>query len=51
MSEENKVLARRSWEVVTEASLDTLKDGLAEEYADDFILHEAGEDIASASRV
>ena len=45
MSEENKALARRSWEVVTEASLDTLKDALAEVYADDFILHEAGEDI------
>jgi len=45
MSEENKALARRSWEVVTEASLDTLKDALAEVYAHDFILHEAGEDI------
>ena len=45
MSEENKALARRSWEVVTQASLDTLKDALAEVYADDFILHEAGEDI------
>ena len=45
MSEENKALARRSWEVVTEASLDNLKDALAEVYANDFILHEAGEDI------
>jgi len=45
MSEENKALARRSWEVVTEGSLDTLEDALAEVYADDFILHEAGEDI------
>ena len=45
MSEENKALARRSWEVVTEASLNTLKDALAEVYADDFILHEADEDI------
>jgi steroid delta-isomerase-like uncharacterized protein len=45
MSEENKALARRSWEVVTEGSLDTLEDALAEVYAEDFILHEAGEDI------
>ena len=45
MSEENKALARRSWEVVTEASLDNLKDALAEVYANDFILHEADEDI------
>jgi steroid delta-isomerase-like uncharacterized protein len=45
MSEENKALARRSWEVVTEGSLDTLEDALAEVYANDFILHEASEDI------
>ena len=45
MSEENKALARRSWEVVTGGSLDTLEDALAEVYADDFILHEADEDI------
>ncbi len=45
MSEENKALARRSWELVTEGSLDILEDALAEVYADDFILHEAGEDI------
>ena len=44
-TEENKALARQSWEVVTEESLDTLEDALAEVYADDFILHEAGEDI------
>jgi steroid delta-isomerase-like uncharacterized protein len=42
MSEENKALARRSWEVVTQESLNTLEDALAEVYADDFILHEAG---------
>ena len=42
MSEENKALARRSWEVVAQGSLDTLEDALAEVYADDFILHEAG---------
>ena len=40
-AEENKALARRSWEVVTQGSLDTLEDALAEVYADDFILHEA----------
>jgi len=45
MSEENKALARRSWEVVTEGSLDTLGDALAEVYVDDYVLHEAGEDI------
>ncbi len=45
MSEENKALARRSWEVVAQGSLDTLEDALAEVYADDVILHEAGEDI------
>ena len=45
MSEENKALARRSWEVVTGGSLDTLEDAFAEVYADDFILHEADEDI------
>jgi steroid delta-isomerase-like uncharacterized protein len=44
-AEENKALARRSWEVGTGESLDTLEDALAEVYADDFILHEAGEDI------
>ena len=26
MSEENKVLTRRSWEIVTEGNLDTLED-------------------------
>ena len=45
MSEENKALARRSWEIGTEGNLDTLEDALAEVYANDFILHEAGEDI------
>src|SRR5215217_2541871 len=45
MSEENKALARRSWEVVAQGSLDTLKDALAEVYADDVVLHEPGEDI------
>ena len=45
MSEENKALARRSWEIVTEGSLDTLEDALAEVYADDVVLHEPDEDI------
>ena len=45
MSEESKALARRSWEVVIQAPLDTLEDALAEVYADDFILHEPDEDI------
>jgi steroid delta-isomerase-like uncharacterized protein len=45
VSEENKALARRSWEVVTEGSLDTLEDVFAEVYANNFILHEADEDI------
>ena len=45
MSEENKVLTRRSWEIVTEGSLDTLEDALAEVYADDIILHESDEDV------
>ena len=44
-AEENKALARRSWEIVTEGSLDTLEDALAEVYADDFVLHEPDEDI------
>ena len=45
MSEENKALARRSWEVVTGGSLDTLEDAFAEVYTQDFILHELDEDI------
>ena len=45
MSEENKALARRSWEVVTEGSLDTLEDALAEVYTEDFVMHEPAEDI------
>ena len=45
MSEENKALARRSWEIGTEGSLDTLEDALAEVYADDFVMHEPDEDI------
>ena len=45
MSEENKAMARRSWEDGTEGSLDTLEDAFAEVYAHNFILHEADEDI------
>jgi steroid delta-isomerase-like uncharacterized protein len=45
MSEENKVLTRRSWEIVTKGSLDTLEDALAEVYADDIVLHEPDEDV------
>ena len=45
MSEENKALARRSWEIVTEGSLDVLEDALAEVYADDLVLHEPDEDV------
>jgi steroid delta-isomerase-like uncharacterized protein len=41
VSEENKALARRSWEVVTEGSLDNLEDAFAEVYTHNFILHEA----------
>jgi steroid delta-isomerase-like uncharacterized protein len=45
MPEENKALARRSWEIVTEGSLDTLEDALAEVYAGDVVMHEPDEDI------
>src|SRR5919107_4352479 len=45
MAKENKVLTRRSWEIVTEGNLDTLEDALAEVYADDIVLHEPDEDI------
>src|SRR5919112_4609134 len=45
MSEENKVLTRRSWEIVSEGNLDTLEDALAEVYAEDIVLHEPDEDV------
>lgn len=45
MSEENKGLARRSWEIVTEGSVASLEDALAEVYAEDVIMHEPAEDI------
>ena len=47
MSEENKVLTRRSWLIVTEGNLDTLEDALAEVYAEDIVLHEPDEDVRS----
>jgi steroid delta-isomerase-like uncharacterized protein len=43
--EENKALTRRSWEIVTEGSLDTLEDALQEVYADDIVMHEPDEDV------
>ena len=45
MSEENKVLTRRSWVIVALGDLDTLEDALAEVYAEDIVLHEPDEDV------
>src|SRR5215210_5252608 len=45
MSEENKALTRRSWEIVATGSLDTLDDALQEVYADDIVMHEPDEDV------
>src|SRR5215216_7756035 len=45
MSQENKALTRRSWEIVTKASLETLDDTLQEVYAHDIVLHEPDEDV------
>src|SRR5215212_1831072 len=45
--EENKALTRRSWEIVTKGSLDTLEDALQEVYADDIVMHEPDEDVHS----
>ena len=45
MSEENKALTRRSWEIVAKGSLDNLDDALQEVYADDVVLHEPDEDV------
>src|SRR5215210_3184128 len=44
-AEENKDLARRSWEIVTETSLDTLEDALQEVYAPNLVWHEPDQDI------
>jgi steroid delta-isomerase-like uncharacterized protein len=45
MSEENKDLTRRSWEIVAKGNLDTLDDALQEVYAPGIVLHEPDEDI------
>src|SRR5918998_6536984 len=45
MSEENKALARRSWEIVSEESLETLEDALQEVYAPAIVMHEPAEDV------
>jgi len=45
MSEENKALTRRSWEIVAKGSLETLDDALQEVYADDIVMHEPDEDV------
>jgi steroid delta-isomerase-like uncharacterized protein len=45
MSQENKALTRRSWEIVAKASLETLDDALKEVYADDIVMHEPDEDV------
>src|SRR5919112_1810418 len=44
-AEENKALARRSWEIVTETNLNTLDEALQEVYADDIVMHEPDEDV------
>src|SRR5215208_5279376 len=45
MSEENKALTRRSWEIVAKASLETLEDALQEVYAHTIVMHEPDEDV------
>ena len=45
MSEENKALTRRAWEIVAKGSLDTLDDALQEVYADGIVMHEPDEDV------
>src|SRR5215210_6020177 len=45
MSEENKALTRRSWEIVAKGSLDTLEDALQEVYAHAIVMHEPDEDV------
>jgi predicted ester cyclase len=51
MSEENKAIARRSGQIIINASQDTLKDALAEVYPDDVIWHEADGDIVGIEGV
>ena len=45
MSEENKALTRRSWEIVAQGSLETLDDALQEVYAHTIVMHEPDEDV------
>ena len=45
MSQENKALTRRSWEIVAKGSLETLEDALQEVYADTIVMHEPNEDV------
>ena len=45
MSEANKALTRRSWEIVAKASLETLDDALQEVYAHTIVMHEPDEDV------
>src|SRR5215204_576474 len=45
MSEENKALTRRSWEIVAKGSLETLEDALQEVYAHAIVMHEPDEDV------
>ena len=44
-AQENKALARRSWEIVGKGSLDTLEEALKEVYADTIVMHEPDEDV------
>ena len=44
-TQENKALARRSWEIVTKGDLGTLDDALQKVYADDVVMHEPDEDV------
>src|SRR5215218_2892672 len=45
MSQENKALTRRSWEIVAKGSLETLEDALQEVYAHSIVMHEPDEDV------
>src|SRR5215208_6449007 len=45
MSQENKALTRRSWEIVGTGSLEALDDALQEVYAHDIVMHEPDEDV------
>ncbi len=47
MSEENKALARRSWEIVSQRN----PDALEEVYAADSVLHEPDQDLQSLEEV